>query len=119
LPGRDRPGVDCLVRRVDGDDLREVGRRVVCDISRPGRVASLHDEDLGAGVGELVTKELAPVRGVDRNLDCTDLDRGEERNHLLGTVLEQGRDPVAAFNTHLTERLREAIRLATHLARGE
>ncbi len=66
-----------------------------------------------------MAEELALVGGVDRYLDRPELQRAEERQDLLGTVLEQRRDPIAPGHAEPGERVRQVVAGFVHLAGGE
>ncbi len=69
---------------------------------RPGRRSPS-----GAESASTMPQELALVRRVDRHLDRTELERGEEGDDLLRPVLEQGGDSVGSAHTQCRERVRE------------
>ena len=85
----------------------------------PAREVTLHDEHAGPRVDELVPQELALVGRVDRHLDGTELQRGEEGEDLLGAVLEQRRDAIPGVDAEPGERGRHPAALLVGFRRGE
>ena len=63
-----------------------------------------------------MAEELTLVRRVDRHLDCTEFDRGEEAEHLLWRVLQQRRDPIALSYSEPNEGPCQSIGLVIHAA---
>ena len=105
-PADRRHGVDDRVGRIDGDAVREArASSVADDLDRARREVALHDEHLRTGVGELMAQELALVRGVDRDLDRAELQRREERDDLLGAVVEQRREAVTVPEAERRQRV--------------
>ena len=76
---------------------RSSGSVAAGDLGDPAGEVALDDDDLGAGVGELVAEELALVRGVDRDLDrARACSAAKNEMTCSGPFSSRRRDPVAA-----------------------
>ena len=97
---------DRRVGIADDDRGLEPGR-VRRDLGDPAGEVALHHDDAAPESASWMAEELALVRGVDRNRDRAQPQRREERDDLLGPVLEQARDAITAADADARERGRE------------
>src|SRR6266498_2744052 len=92
-----------------GSSDDDASSRSQSSVGDPPCEVALDDDHLRTGVGQLVTQEVALVRGVDRHLDRAELQSGEEADDLGGTILQEGGHAVALADSELAERASEPV----------